>query len=148
MTIMIFIEILSTPPNNIWWQQLICLYLKFNIGNSFSIHCWNDELKEIYYAKQFGTAQSDQWKYGTIISGKINEKFIDFVISSSKDLVIQHSNDIKMTPFFNIFLDNQFYSSHYGTEINITTHNGLIDRELFTIIQSIENSNWAIVHYD
>lgn len=56
----------------------------------FEIHCWNEETEWIEFALQYGALKESTWRYG------------------------------KMTPFFNIFLDDTiFQSCHYGTEIYI-----------------------------
>ena len=55
------------------------------------------------------------YKYGKIIVGNVTQEFSDMLLGMSKPTDIEIYN--KMTPFFNVFLDDSFQSCHYGTEI-------------------------------
>ena len=56
-----------------------------------------------------------EWNDGTVIEGKVDPHFKDWILSFPKP----HDTELynKMTPFFSIFLDNGFGSEHYGTEL-------------------------------
>ena len=59
-----------------------------------------------------------------MITGKVTQEFADMLLGMPKPQEIEFEN--KMTPFFNVFLDNGFQSSHYGTEIYIEEHSLLL----------------------
>ena len=82
---------------------------------TFEIHCWNEENEEIALALKYGKLKEDDWKYGKIITGEVTAEFIEMILSQPKPTDIEATN--KMTPFFNVFLDDTFQSSHWGTEI-------------------------------
>ena len=84
-------------------------------AKNFEIHCWNEETEWIELALKFGKIKEDDWKYGKIITGEVTAEFIEMILSQPKSTDIEAAN--KMTPFFNIFLDDTFQSSHWGTEI-------------------------------
>ena len=81
----------------------------------FEIHCWNEESEWIGLALEYGKLKEDDWKYGKIITGEVTAEFIEMILSQPKPTDIEAAN--KMTPFFNVFLDDTFQSSHWGTEI-------------------------------
>ena len=84
-------------------------------AKTFEIHCWNEGNEEIALALKYGKLKEDDWKYGKIITGEVTAEFIEMILSQPKPTDIEATN--KMTPFFNIFLDDTFQSSHWGTEI-------------------------------
>ena len=84
-------------------------------AKTFEIHCWNEEKEEIALALKYGNLKEDNWKYGKIITGEVTAEFIEMILAQPKPTDIEAAN--KMTPFFNIFLDDTFQSSHWGTEI-------------------------------
>ena len=98
--------------DNTKWIELITGYL--NTAKTFEIHCWNKESEWIELALQYGELKDDDWKYGKIITGKVIPQFIDMLLNQPKPADIEIYN--KMTPFFNVFLDDNFQSVHYGTE--------------------------------
>ena len=102
-----------TEKDNTRFLALITDALK-NAKN-FEIHCWNEETEWIELALKFGNLKEDDWKYGKIITGEVTAKFIEIILAQPKPTDIEAAN--KMTPFFNIFLDDTFQSSHWGTEI-------------------------------
>jgi len=85
------------------------------IAKNFEIHCWNEETEEIALALKYGELKEDDWKYGKIITGEVTAEFAEMLLAQPKPIDIEAAN--KMTPFFNIFLDDTFQSSHWGTEI-------------------------------
>ncbi len=99
--------------DNSKWLELITKGLKS--AKTFEIHCWNEENEWIEVAMKYGTIKDSDWKYGKIISGNVTQEFSDMLLSISKPTDIEIYN--KMTPFFNVFLDENFQSCHYGTEI-------------------------------
>ena len=84
-------------------------------AKTFEIHCWNEETEWIELALKFGKLKEDDWKYGKIITGEVTAEFAEMLLAQPKPTDIEAAN--KMTPFFNIFLDDTFQSSHWGTEI-------------------------------
>ena len=101
-----------SEKNNTKWIELISNYL--TIARVFEIHCWNEESEWIELALQYGKLKDDDWKYGKIIVGDVTPQFIDMLLGQSKPTATEFDN--KMTPFFNVFLDDNFQSCHYGTE--------------------------------
>ena len=104
----------GTEPNNIRWYNLI--KEKLETAKRFEIHCWTEEIEEINLALKFGTLKETTWAYGKIIEGEVTEKFCSFILEHPKPTDTEIYN--KMTPFFNIFLDDDFQSCHYGTEVH------------------------------
>ena len=84
-------------------------------AKNFEIHCWNEETEWIELALKFGNLKEDDWKYGKIITGEVTPEFAEMLLAQPKPIDTEAAN--KMTPFFNIFLDDTFQSSHWGTEI-------------------------------
>lgn len=99
------------------WHKLIKKYIEN--AKHFEIHCWNEEVEWIELALQYGNLRVNDWQYGKIIEGPVTEEFIRLILDMPKPT----DTDIydKMTPFFNIFLDDTFQSCHYGTENYVTT---------------------------
>jgi len=84
-------------------------------AKTFEIHCWNEETEWIELALKYGNLKEDDWKYGKIITGEVTAEFAEMLLAQPKPIDIEAAN--KMTPFFNIFLDDTFQSSHWGCEI-------------------------------
>ena len=102
-----------TEKDNTRFLALITDALK--TAKNFEIHCWNEELEWIELALKFGKLKEDDWKYGKIITGEVTAEFAEMLLAQPKPIDTEAAN--KMTPFFNIFLDDTFQSSHWGTEI-------------------------------
>ena len=109
------IEIDLASPDNSEFKKLLAENLEG--AQSFEIHIWNEETEEIKLILNFGNFKYSQWEYGKIIEGKVTEAFKSFILSLDKPKDTEVYN--KMTPFFSIFLDDRFFSEHYGTEIHI-----------------------------
>lgn len=101
-----------SEKDNKKWIELISGYLPN--AKRFEIHCWNEEPEWIELALQYGEIKDDDWKYGKIITGDVTPQFADMLLGQPKPSDVEIYN--KMTPFFNVFLDDSFQSSHYGTE--------------------------------
>lgn len=84
-------------------------------AQTFEIHCWNEETECISLALRYGELKNADWQYGKIITGEVTPDFTAFLLGLPKPSDTEIYN--KMTPFFSIFLDNDFRSEHYGTEI-------------------------------
>lgn len=104
-----------TEKDNSKWLELITEALK--VAKTFEIHCWNEEKEWIEVALQYGAFKESDWKYGKIVAGNVTQEFANMLLGMPKPQDIAIYN--KMTPFFNVFLDDNFQSSHYGTEIYI-----------------------------
>lgn len=102
-----------TEKDNTRFLALITDALKK--AKNFEIHCWNEETEEITLALKYGKLKESDWTYGKIIIGEVTAEFVEMLLSQLKPTDIEAAN--KMTPFFNIFLDDTFQSSHWGTEI-------------------------------
>ena len=101
-----------SEKDNSKWRELISGYLK--TAKVFEIHCWSEETEWIELALQYGRLKADDWKYGKIITGDVTQQFIQMLLGLPKPTDTEIEN--KMTPFFNVFLDDNFQSCHYGTE--------------------------------
>lgn len=98
--------------DNSKWLELMTEALKS--AKSFEIHCWTEENEWIEVALKYGTLKDSNWKHGKIVTGSVTQEFADMLLSMPKPADIEIYN--KMTPFFNVFLDDSFQSCHYGTE--------------------------------
>jgi len=101
-----------SEPDNSKWIELIAIYL--NTAKTFEIHCWNEEQEWIELTSQFGNPKENRWKHGVIITGEVTPQFIDMLLGQPKPADTEAYN--KMTPFFNVFLDDNFQSCHYGMD--------------------------------
>ena len=86
-------------------------------AKTFEIHCWNEETEWIELALKYGRLKEDDWRYGKIITGEVTPEFVQMLLRQPKPTDTEIEN--KMTPFFNVFLDDKFQSCHYGTELYI-----------------------------
>ena len=98
-----------------WWNDLVRVCGM--VGDTFEIHCWPDETKEIKAALKYGKQVKTSWS-GTVIRGIITREFLTFLTEAKKPTDTQIYN--KMTPFFTVNLGNRFNSEHYGTEVIIS----------------------------
>jgi len=101
-----------SEPDNSKWLELLTVYL--NTAKTFEIHCWSEEQEWVELALQYGKQKQDRWKHGVIITGEVTPAFAEMLQSLPKPTDTEIYN--KMTPFFNVFLDDAFQSCHYGTE--------------------------------
>lgn len=99
--------------DNAKWLAYITAALKD--AKTFEIHCWNEETEWIELALRYGRLKDDDWQYGKIITGDITPEFVQMLLEQPKPTDTEIDN--KMTPFFNVFLDDKFQSCHYGTEL-------------------------------
>lgn len=104
----------SETDNGKWMD---CISVTLEDAKTFEIHCWNEETEWIELALQYGSLKDDDWQYGKIITGDVTPEFVQMLLSQSKPTDTEIYN--KMTPFFNVFLDDKFQSCHYGTELYI-----------------------------
>ena len=102
-----------SETDNSKWLSYITAALKN--AKIFEIHCWNEENEWIELALQYGKLKDDDWQYGKIISGDVTPEFVQTLLGQPKPTDTEIYN--KMTPFFNVFLDDKFQSCHYGTEL-------------------------------
>ncbi|MBR6748820.1 MAG: hypothetical protein IKM07_07755 [Clostridia bacterium] len=100
--------------DNSRWISIIVPYLEK--AQTFEIHCWHGEEDIFALALPFGVEQETDWAYGRIVKGEVTPAFRDMLLSQPRPADREAYN--KMTPFFNVFLDD-FQSSHYGTELFI-----------------------------
>lgn len=102
-----------TEKDNSKWLELLKEALK--TAKTFEIHCWNGEDEWIAVALRYGKLKESDWTYGKMITGEVTPEFADMLLTMPKPQDTELEN--KMTPFFNVFLDSGFQSSHYGTEV-------------------------------
>ena len=102
-----------SETDNSKWLSYITAAL--DCAKTFDIHCWNEESEWIEQALQYGKLKDNGWRYGKIITGDVKPEFVQMLLSQPKPTDIEIDN--KMTPFFNVFLDDKFQSCHYGTEL-------------------------------
>ena len=105
----------KSEQDNHKWLSYVAAAL--NSAKTFEIHCWNEESMWIELALRYGKLKDDDWRYGKIITGDVTPEFVQMLLSQPKPADIEIEN--KMTPFFNVFLDDTFQSCHYGTELYI-----------------------------
>lgn len=105
----------KSEQDNHKWLSYVAAAL--NSTKTFEIHCWNEESMWIELALRYGKLKDDDWRYGKIITGDVTPEFVQMLLSQPKPTDIEIEN--KMTPFFNVFLDDTFQSCHYGTELYI-----------------------------
>ena len=110
-----YVTLDRSEKDNSKWMDYISATL--NDAKTFEIHCWNEETEWIDLALRYGRLKEDPWKYGKIIVGNVTPAFVQMLLSQPKPTDIELEN--KMMPFFNVFLDNNFQSCHYGTELYI-----------------------------
>lgn len=110
-----------TEKDNSKWLALITKALKE--AKTFEIHCWNEEEEWIELALKYGTMKESDWTYGKIITGAVTEEFSNMLLGMPKPQDTELFS--MMTPFFNVFLDDTFQSSHYGTEIYVKERRSL-----------------------
>ena len=102
-----------TETDNSKWLSYITAAL--DGAKTFEIHCWNEETEWIELALRYGKLKDDDWQHGKIIAGDVTPEFVQMLLGQSKPADTEIDN--KMTPFFNVFLDDKFQSCHYGTEL-------------------------------
>lgn len=105
----------KAEPTDHDWKDLIKVHLQS--AKLFEIHCWTEEKEWIDLALRYGQFKGD-WAYGKVVSGEVTPDFVEMILNQPKPADTEIYN--KMTPFFSIFLDNGFSSSHYGTEVYLT----------------------------
>lgn len=105
---MLYREDLSTEK----WRGLIAQMLR--TAKRFEIHCWQEEKTEIALACKYGAEKQTNWAHGTVICGEVTPEFTWMILHEKGE---DDEAFIKFTPFFNVFLDDDFQSSHYGTEV-------------------------------
>ena len=103
----------KSEQDNHKWLSYVAAAL--NSAKTFEIHCWNEESEWIELALRYGKLKDDDWRYGKIITGDVTPEFVQMLLSQPKPTDIEIEN--KMTPFFNVFLDDTVQSCHYGTEL-------------------------------
>lgn len=99
------------------WKDLLKRYLE--MASTFEIHCWNEEPGCIELALRYGELKEDGWVYGRKITGPVTPEFEQMLLDMPKPTDTELEN--KQTPFFNIILDSGFSSSHYGTEVHLSS---------------------------
>ena len=141
---MINIEVIKDPLNITWWKNMVQGVLTANKVQTFSIHCWSDEIDEINHALLYGSIQDSDWAYGAIISGKVTPGIIDFILSYESALCSKIGTYEKMTPFF-MWCWNHIPSVHYGRKISIK-HMDIRKGNIRRTIKILFGEDWVIIH--
>lgn len=108
-----FLTFAGTDADAEAWKACLAAFLQ--TAKTFEIHCWKEETDWIEFAMRYGTEKKSDWQYGTIITGPVTPAFVEMLLTMPKPENTECFQ--KLTPFFNIFLDDAFQSSHYGTEV-------------------------------
>lgn len=114
---MITVEFDGTVTNADSWKSLLLQFAAEDLP--FEIHCWEDEPDAIALALQYGQRRESSWRGGVIIGGVVTAQFRQMLAETAKPADDSAYN--KQTPFFSIFLGNDFAAEHYGTENHILT---------------------------
>ncbi|WP_455257160.1 hypothetical protein [Peptoniphilus asaccharolyticus] len=85
-------------------------------SSKFEIRCFADEEYAISQALYFGKIKNEKSEFETVIIGDVSKEFIEFILNLPKPIQTDNTYN-KMVPFFSIFLDSNFSSEHYGTEL-------------------------------
>ena len=104
---------LSQDPDDSRWKRLLAGALRD--ARRFELHCWNEEADCLALALKYGGLQASDWQFGKIVAGPVTPEFSAMLLALPKPE--DTGLDNRMTPFFNVFLDDCFHSSHYGTEV-------------------------------
>lgn len=108
-----WVELSNTEEDHERYLELLHTHLQS--ARCFEIHCWNKETEQIHLALSYGSLKEDGWQYGKVVAGAVTPAFSEMLLHLPRP---EEEGDFrKQTPFFNVFLDDHFYSSHYGTEI-------------------------------
>lgn len=102
-----------TEKDNSKWLSIISE--KLQAAKTFELHCWDDETEWIELALKYGSLKESDWHGGKVIAGAVTSEFTQMLLSLPKPADTEIYN--KMTPFFDVWLDDHFQSCHYGTEI-------------------------------
>ena len=143
---MIHMEVTGPSEGGGWWKELAGLYLRENMGEPFSIHCWQDEEVEIQLALSCGVVQPSNWAYGTEIVGTVTEEFADLLLAHAQYQKQGPDFGEQMTPFFGVFLGKSFSSSHYGRELDVKELGGPAGQALDELLKRLEGKDWLTVY--
>ena len=143
---MVHIEVVGPVLENGWWKELTKLYLKENLGQEFTIHCWKDEEAVAELALCHGKIKPVDWAYGVAVTGTVTEAFAAFLLEQSQFQEEGPDSGAMMTPFFGVFLGSSFSSSHYGREIDIEPIPGARGAELRALLENLAQRDWLTVY--
>jgi len=109
----ISLQMIDKKTSSDWWRELVEHFV--NVGDTFEIRCWKEELDEIRQASLYGNPTED---YNEIsIKGVVTAELLAELLSDEpKDKSIYN----KMTKYFTINVENEkcfLCSAHYGTEM-------------------------------
>lgn len=109
----ISLQMIEKKTSSDWWRELVEHFV--NVGDTFEIRCWKEELDEIRQASLYGNPTED---YNEIsIKGVVTAELLAELLSDEpKDKSIYN----KMTKYFTINVENEkcfLCSAHYGTEM-------------------------------
>lgn len=145
---MISFQVVKSTSSNDWWIKLVRIFLHDCFGEDFSIHCWKEEEFLRDFVSRYGEIDKSSWEYGFIVNGKITESFSEFLIESSLKIEKDcEQGNHKLTPFFNVFLGDIFFSSHYGQEIQIACE-GQNVQEVQNVVLSLLSGGFITVYQE
>ncbi len=138
-----YIQISDSLQENDWWLTLLraCVTL----GESFRVHCWQDEVEQVQPLLRFGKVISTGWRGGVVVEGTITPEFLCFLGAQPKPTRSADGYN-KMTPYFTIEFGDTLFSEHYGTEITLLHP----PRQSSQAVESILNRlrDFATIHRD
>ena len=107
------VQMIDSSISSDWWKTIMEHFT--NVGDTFEIRCWKEELSEIARASLYGAAIDD--KNEVSIKGIVTKELLEELLTDNpEDKTIYN----KMTSFFTVNIKNDLYdiwSEHYGTEM-------------------------------
>lgn len=111
----IWVQMIDNSISKKWWNQIISHFIE--VGDTFEIRCWKEEIAEITQASLYGVATDDD--YEVSVKGVITKKLLEELLTEEPtDKSIYN----KMTKYFTVNVKNDLCdisSAHYGTELYI-----------------------------
>ncbi|HIY63785.1 MAG TPA: hypothetical protein H9730_10060 [Candidatus Mediterraneibacter stercoripullorum] len=109
------VQMIDNSISSGWWKTIMEHFT--NVGDTFEIRCWKEEVSEITRASLYGAAIDD--KNEVSIMGIVTKELIEELLADNPaDKEIYN----KMTRYFTVNIKNDLYdiwSGHYGTEMYI-----------------------------
>lgn len=109
------VQMIDNSISSDWWKTIMEHFT--NVGDTFEIRCWKEEVSEITRASLYGAAIDD--KNEVSIMGIVTKELIEELLADNPaDKEIYN----KMTRYFTVNIKNDLYdiwSGHYGTEMHI-----------------------------
>lgn len=110
------VQMIDGSISSDWWKTIMEHFT--NVGDTFEIRCWKEELSEIARASLYGAAIDD--KNEVSIKGIVTKELLEELLTDNpEDKTIYN----KMTSFFTVNIKNDLYdipislvSEHYSNK--------------------------------